>query len=274
VTLRIAHISDPHFGTERPQVVDALRRCLGRLAPELVILSGDITQRARRRQFSAAAAFTASLAPLPVMVVPGNHDIPLFNLLARLRWPYRGYRRAFGETLAPDLHRDGVRFFGFTSAPWWRHKHGELDAHAAEQRLVTDVTNSRIRVAVLHHPLDCRLREDEVNLVRPAARLMEAFARQRVDLVVGGHIHDPHVALSTSRYPRLPRPVLLAVAGTCVSSRTRPEVPNSFNLITLELGPPSTQCVERWDMGAIGEFAPITRSAFVRESKSGWRPRP
>jgi len=274
MTLRFAHISDPHFGTERLQVMGELCRTLRALAPELVVLSGDITQRARRSQFTAAGAFLRTLAPLPVLAVPGNHDIPLFNLLARFCWPYRGYQRVFGEDLAPDLGIRGVRFFGFNTAPYWRHKHGELEPQAAARRLAADDSACPLRVAVLHHPLDCRSRSDDSNLLRPAPDVVEIFASHGVDLVLGGHIHDPYAAASSERYPQTSPALVIALAGTCVSTRTRVRAPNSFNLITLDEGPQPTQAIERWDMGAGGEFAPVACNSFVRDGATGWRPLP
>ncbi|MBX3683141.1 MAG: metallophosphoesterase, partial [Thauera sp.] len=80
MTVRILHLSDPHFGTERDDAVAAVRTAAQRLVPDLVVLSGDITQRARDAQFAAAGRFMASLGDAPVLAVPGNHDIPLFNL--------------------------------------------------------------------------------------------------------------------------------------------------------------------------------------------------
>ena len=110
----LLHISDPHFGTERPQVVKALERLAHAQAPELVILSGDITQRARKAEFAAAGAFMDRLAVPSRLVIAGNHDIPLFDLVTRIFGPYSRYRRLFGSDLepvhvAPELLVIGVR---------------------------------------------------------------------------------------------------------------------------------------------------------------------
>ena len=84
----LLQISDPHFGTEQAPVVDALLTLAHAQRPDLVVLSGDITQRARRAQFAAARRFVERLAPSALLAIPGNHDIPLFNPVARLLWPY------------------------------------------------------------------------------------------------------------------------------------------------------------------------------------------
>src|SRR5690606_31155385 len=103
----LVQISDPHFGTEQPEVVDALRRFVHAQSPQLAIVSGDITQRARRRQFRLARAFIDSLDVPGLLVIPGNHDIPLFNVAARLLRPYANHMREFGE-LEPVFASDDV----------------------------------------------------------------------------------------------------------------------------------------------------------------------
>lgn len=95
----LLQLSDTHFGTERPAVVAALEALVAARRPDALLLTGDITQRARRAQFDAARAFVRRLGVPAVLAVPGNHDIPLFNLAARLAWPYAGFRRAFGPEL-------------------------------------------------------------------------------------------------------------------------------------------------------------------------------
>lgn len=104
---RVLQISDPHFGTEQPHVMQALLRLSSEQQPDVTLLSGDITQRARRAQFAAAREFIQQL-PGPVLAVPGNHDIPLFNLVARWLNPYGNYRRAFGDQLEPECETEGL----------------------------------------------------------------------------------------------------------------------------------------------------------------------
>jgi len=86
VTL-LLQISDPHFGTEDPGAVEALVPLVHEKRPGLVVLSGDITQRARRGQFEAARRFLDRLPAAALVVIPGNHDIPLFNVFGRLLRP-------------------------------------------------------------------------------------------------------------------------------------------------------------------------------------------
>lgn len=266
---RLAHLSDPHFGTERPGVVAALLSVVKTLEPDLVVISGDITQRARRRQFDAAARFVAALAPLPLLVVPGNHDIPLFNIAARLCCPYAGYRRVFGAELAPVFLHPQARVVGFNSTSRWRHTQGALTVPRLQGAF--DGADERLQVAVAHHPFACPRPQDECNLIRPAPLLTETLGEQRVDLVLGGHIHDPLAISARHRYPGIGWAPVVALAGTCVSTRIRVDAPNSFNLIRFEVAAGPGLTVERWDWAGAG-FAVRSRHGFRRDPGTGWEP--
>jgi 3',5'-cyclic AMP phosphodiesterase CpdA len=270
MSVSIAHISDPHFGTEVSEAVVALRAQLLDMQPAMIVLSGDLTQRARPREFSAAAKFVQSLSPLPVMVVPGNHDIPLYNYAERMLLPYRRILREFPDALAPYCRLPGVELFGFTSAPYWRHKDGELDPAAVAARLTGQRGSDGFRVAVLHHPLDCRRPSDERNVIRDSQALVATLSAHGVDLTLGGHIHDPLVTVSRHRYPRTQRSLVLALAGTCLSNRVRFGAPNSFNWITLERGPAPRQTLQRWDFGLDDRFRPVEEHRFERHADRGW----
>ncbi|PPC77120.1 DNA repair exonuclease [Pokkaliibacter plantistimulans] len=234
--VRIVHISDPHFGTEQPAVEAALAQQIAALHADGVVLSGDITQRARREQFRRAHDFLTQLS-LPTLVVPGNHDIPLFDLLARCCWPYRNYRMQ-GNALAPHLCLGPVSVVGINSAPRWRHKDGEIPLGDLKRQLEQHAEQTQrkgstptVIVAVFHHPLDCRRRQDEPNLIHNAEAILATLSQYGVDLVLSGHIHDPLMRTSQHRYPSHQSPLVIALAGTCMSSRIRIGAPNSFNVI-------------------------------------------
>lgn len=129
----LAQISDPHFGTERPDVVEALVRLMHEHAPTVVVLSGDITQRARRRQFRAARTFVDRLGAAVALAIPGNHDIPLFNLPARLLAPYANYCRAFGKDLEPYFESKELLVLALNATRWYRHKDGEVSREQIER---------------------------------------------------------------------------------------------------------------------------------------------
>ena len=128
----LLQISDPHFGTEKPPVVRALLELAHALRPEVVVLSGDITQRATRAQFAAARAFIDQLPPAARVAIPGNHDIPLYNLGLRLVAPYRRFSAVLGRDLQPSYRSAAWCVLGVKTTRRWRHKHGQVGAEQAD----------------------------------------------------------------------------------------------------------------------------------------------
>ncbi len=268
--IRIAHLSDPHFGAINEGVVEGLLTTLNKLKPSLILLTGDITQRARRSQFRAAKVFTKSLLPTPIIALPGNHDIPLFNLPARILHPYRGFRRLFKDKVEKDYVLHEVRVTGLNSTSRWRHVQGDFNLERITHRLKAPQVPTKIRIVAFHHPMDCAQHVDEKNLLRGRDEAMQIFAEQKIDLVLGGHIHDPFVNLSGQRYPHIQRSIILGVAGTCLSWRTRAAAPNSFNLIDVNLEDTPEIQFTRYDISDRLLFAPITCRKFVRDRSDGW----
>lgn len=263
----LAHISDPHFGTEDAPVCAALRASLVAAAPDLVVLSGDITQRARPAQFRAAWDFVASLAPLPVLALPGNHDLPLFDLLTRFTDPYREFRRSFGVERAPQWQGADTVVIGVDSTRVLRHKHGALPpARVADvaQRLVA--ADAAFRVVALHHPLAVVTASDRRNRLRNADAALAAWTAAGADLFLGGHIHLPY-CVGVGREPC--RAVLLQ-AGTAVSTRRRGGQPNSYHLVQLAAGAARAMRIEQRDYDeAIGGFVAARTWQAVRGAV-GW----
>src|SRR5690606_32134883 len=190
----ILHLSDPHFGTEQPHVLTALRQFIIQHQPALTLLGGDITQRARRSQFNAARAFIDDL-PCPVLAVPGNHDIPLFNLYARLFSPYRNYRRAFGETLEPVLENERLLVLGVNSTTPRRHKDGEVSAAQIERvrARLAGASPRQLRIVLQHHPVRALQESDIANLLIGHEQAVPAWVDAGLDLLLAGHIHLPYV---------------------------------------------------------------------------------
>jgi 3',5'-cyclic AMP phosphodiesterase CpdA len=245
----LVHISDMHFGTERPEVVAALVRCVNENRVDLAVLSGDITQRARARQFAAAGDFAANLGVRSV-VIPGNHDLPLFDLYTRLVNPYRNYRRVFGSELEPSPETPQLLVICVNTTRVYRHKHGEVSVaqvDAVSRRLAAS-PRSQARIVVTHQPISVTRERDTRNLLRGSELAAEQWAQAGADLVLGGHIHFPSLSLLSDRYPRVQRRVWAVQAGTAVSHRVRDGVPNSINRIKIL---PELRCmVERWDFNA------------------------
>jgi 3',5'-cyclic AMP phosphodiesterase CpdA len=252
----ILHLSDTHFGTETPAVVEALVAMAKKASPRLVLLSGDITQRARKSQFAAARRFVDRLQA-PVVAIPGNHDIPLFNVLARATAPYGGYRQFFGPALEPVLDDDHVLVVGVNSTRASRHKNGEVSADqvAWASRHLRRARPEQLRVVMLHHPVLALQASDEENVPSGREMAVQEWVAAGVDLILGGHIHLPYV-LPLSQAESGSRRAWAVQAGTAVSSRVRNEISNSVNLIHYGGHATEPECrIEQWNFDLeSGEF--------------------
>ena len=248
----LLQVSDPHFGTERPAVVEALVRLAHELRPDVLLLSGDITQRATRAQFAAAQAFVQRLQVPRCLALPGNHDIPLFHLPLRLFAPYARYRAAFGEELEPSLETDELLLLAVNTTRWWRHADGQLSAAQIERvaRRLAQARPGQRRVVMVHQPLAVSRPRDAHDRLHGHAAALQSWGAAGVDLIVGGHIHLPFVL-------PLPHGGWAVQAGTAVSSRVRAEAGNSVNVIRIDATAAERARVERWDHDA-------GRQAFVQ----------
>ena len=228
---RLLHISDTHFGTELPAVVSALRAAVAKHMPDVVVLSGDITQRARASQFAAARAFCDSLN-VPVLAVPGNHDIPLYHAFDRVLRPYRNYERYFGAREWVASH-GGLGIVGFDATSPWRHTRGKLTAAHVEDKLAAARAQAgdAMLIAVVHQPVAVAWPEDTDEILINAHAVAEVFARYRVAAVLSGHVHVPMLAQSDTIFADMTPTFLHSGAGTATSWRVRPCAPNSYTLL-------------------------------------------
>jgi len=248
----LLHLSDTHFGTEQAPVVAALEQLVREQAPGLAVLSGDITQRATRSQFAAARAFVDRLGIARWVVVPGNHDIPLFNLAARAFNPYGRYRAAFGADLAPEADTDDWLVLSHKTTRRYRHENGELSPAQIEQtaqRLHEAMRRrpQQLRIVVVHQPISVPDAADAKNLLHGARAAAAAWSEAGADLVLGGHIHLPCVLPLHARGHGEGR-MWAVQAGTAVSSRVRYGTANSVNILRPGEAQGDRSCtVERWD---------------------------
>ncbi len=258
----VLQVSDPHFGTERPEVVAALERFAHALRPDVLLLSGDITQRATEAQFAAARAVVDRLGVPVVLAIPGNHDIPLFNLAARLFSPYAHFSRAFGQRLEPEFENDDLLVLALNTTRWYRHADGEVSAAQVERvaRRLEAARPAQTRIVVVHQPVAVTREQDRHNLLHGHAAAVRRWAAAGADIVAGGHIHLPYVLPLRERWPELPRPVWAVQAGTAVSRRVRADAGNSVNLFRTgasanEAHVTATRrcAVERWDHDAAAQ---------------------
>ena len=193
---KLLQISDPHFGTVQAPVMHALEALVAAQRPDVLVLSGDITQRAMTGQFAEARAFCDRLAIPQMLALPGNHDVPLFNLYQRLLQPYARYLRFFGPDLDPVLQAPWLSLIGVKTTRRWRHKNGEVSS-AQIKRVVQQLrlaSPSQLRVVVVHQPVYVTRPEDEHDRLRGWEAAVRAWAAAGADIVMGGHIHLPYVA--------------------------------------------------------------------------------
>lgn len=266
----LLQVSDPHFGTEQPAVVEALVRLAQAERPELLVMSGDITQRARTAQFCAAREFVNRLGIAHRLVIPGNHDIPLFNLAQRAFAPYANHVRAFGDELEPVYESTSMLVLGVNTTRAHRHKNGEVSleqVHRVAQRL-HHAQEQQLRVVVVHQPAAVLRAQDEHDRLRGHAHAVASWARAGADMVMGGHIHLPYLLPLHELNGGLPRRLWAVQAGTAVSHRVREGVANSVNLVRWHGGGPQRQAVvERWDyVAAMGEFERVIETPV----ETGW----
>jgi 3',5'-cyclic AMP phosphodiesterase CpdA len=269
----IIHLSDLHFGRTDPAIIDPLIETAHRMAPQLVVVSGDLTQRARRRQFKEARAFLDRL-PGPQIVVPGNHDVPLYNVLSRFLRPLANYRRHISENLEPSYIDDQIAVIGINTARALTFKDGRINQEqiACLRQRLAGIDNRVVKIVVTHHPFDLPPEYGEEDLVGRAGLAMTSLAECGVDMLLAGHMHTSATSVTDERYRVAGYGALAVQAGTATSTRARGET-NSFNVIRTE---PGCITVERqsWQPEA-KRFAPSKTETFELKAggQAGERPR-
>ncbi|MFL5236593.1 MAG: metallophosphoesterase family protein [Rhizomicrobium sp.] len=260
----LAHISDLHFGRADPAVLEGLKHAIQQAKPDVVVVSGDLTQRARRREFMQARDFLQGL-PRPQIVVPGNHDVPLYNVLKRWLVPLSNFRRYIDNDPAPFYADDEIAVLGLNTARAFTFKNGRINQGQVAKACARfeSLGEHAVRIVATHHPFAVPETGTKHTIVGRAKMAMRALADCRVDIVLSGHLHLSQAITSQMVYADH-RAALLIQAGTASSSRRRHEA-NAFNLLTLE---GDHVVVERhgWENRA---FAAVQREGFRRDS-GGW----
>jgi 3',5'-cyclic AMP phosphodiesterase CpdA len=230
----VVHLSDLHFGRVDPATLEPLLGSVALLAPHIVVISGDLTQRAKAAEFRDAKAFLDRL-PAPRIVVPGNHDVPLYRIWERLLAPYAKYRRYIDADLEPSFADDEIAVLGVNTARALTFKDGRINAAQIEsiRRRLDPLPESLTKVVVTHHPFDLPDETGDVDLVGRAKAAMKAFATCGVDLLLAGHFHTSQAGATGGRHPLAAYSALAVQAGTATSTRGRGES-NSFNALRIE----------------------------------------
>lgn len=259
----LVHLSDLHFGRVDDALLAPLRERIEAIAPDVLVVSGDLTQRAKAEQFEQARAYLDTL-PGPQIIVPGNHDISLYNVFRRFVLPLDRYKRYITDDLSPSYVDDEIAVLGVNTARSLTIKDGRVNEEQIQdiQRQLEGLDPNITRVIVTHHPFDLPETFDERDLLGRAPMAMEVFAKSGVDILLAGHMHVSHAASTASRYRIDEFAALVIQAGTATSTRGRGET-NSFNVVRIEH---ERVEVERfgWD-DVHKEFAPVNTETFIRQ---------
>lgn len=263
---RILHLSDPHFGAVEPAIVAKFVELANAMKPEITVLSGDLTMRARAHELDAARVFVDSL-PRPLLMIPGNHDVPLLNQpFDRFFRPFHRYRRTFGRELEPELITDAAHVVSLNSArafgPYFDWSEGRV-SRAQLARVENSFAKSpagRLRILVTHHPL-LELPIHRRAIIKPLKPLFETIEAAKIDLVMCGHFHLSQILLAgaTEQWR-----AVISQAPTVTSTRLKGE-PQGFH----EFAIGSNRIEATHHHYRDGAFVPARRCAFTR-GEMGW----
>ena len=267
----IAHLSDLHFGRIEEAVLDPLVAAVAAVSPDVVVVSGDLTQRARTQEFVQARAFLARL-PLPQVVVPGNHDVPLYNVFARLLRPLQKYVRHIEPDLSPSFVDREIAVLGVNTARALVIKNGRINQAQVDilRDRMSRLGGEVVKVVVTHHPFDVTPEVDRDERVGRADMAMQMFAQCGVDVLLAGHLHSGRTLVTGDRRAVSGYGALAVSAGTATSERRRGDA-NSFNVLRLQKHRIE---VERFDWREEKQqFLPAAHEAYQRD-REGWKPAP
>jgi predicted phosphodiesterase len=225
----LIHCSDVHFGPPHlPRVAEGLLELIEGQRPDLVVISGDLTQRAKPRQFLAARTFVDRIhrshrSHVPTLVVPGNHDVPMYRVWERVFNPFGAYRSHFSRELEPVYRDREMVVIGINTAFNWTIKGGRITPRRLREvgELLAAAPPRQFRVVVPHHDLIPPPGVSRRRVLANARRAMELFSAAGVDLVLSGHQHQTYIGTSEELYPQGRSPVIVVHSGTTTSSRGR-----------------------------------------------------
>ena len=265
---RIAHLSDVHFGTEDPVVTALAVEAVNRSKPDVVVVSGDLTQRARTKEFIAARRFL-DLLPQPQIVVPGNHDVPLYNLFDRFFRRLNKFQKYITDDLTPVFMDDELAIIGVNTARSLVVKGGRINEEQIEfiRAKLCALDERALKIVVTHHPFDLPENSHHDDIVGRAHQAMPKIAACGGDVFLAGHLHVGHIETTAKRYSlEGGRNALVIQAGTATSARVRGE-PHSFNVIDFEH--PDLKIVRHECRDPNEGFLPAEAKRYV-QSPLGW----
>jgi 3',5'-cyclic AMP phosphodiesterase CpdA len=231
---KVIQISDLHFGKVDKTIAEGLIKKIDELTPDLVIVSGDLTQRARRKEFSDARDYLSRIN-YPKIVTAGNHDIPLFDVFRRFLLPLQRYKRYITSEMSPLYLDSEIIVLAINTARSFTWKNGRisLDQISEMEKTLCPLGTDKLKIVVTHHPFIPPPGDNGIALVGRSGKALEIVDRCCVDLLLAGHLHQGYSGDIRMHYPARKRSVISVQAGTAISSRIR-EKANAFNLLHLE----------------------------------------
>ncbi|HEX7242332.1 MAG TPA: metallophosphoesterase family protein [Longimicrobiaceae bacterium] len=271
--LTILHVSDVHFGPPyHPEAGEAVQRFAAELGPDAIVASGDFTQRAREEQFRAAREFLDRFPRVPLVVTPGNHDVPLYRLRERIFNPYELYRRHISAELDTVTDVPGARIVSLNStAPLRALVNGRIHRWQLDlaRRAFATVPDGTYRIVVAHHHFAPPPDWEGGDVMPKAKRALDAFTAMKVDLILGGHLHRSYIGNSLDVYAGVDREhgIVIAQSGTSTSrrGRAREQEKNTFNVLRLDAR--TIEVTHHMYFDDAGGFVPTSRHTFFRRGR-------
>jgi 3',5'-cyclic AMP phosphodiesterase CpdA len=271
--ISLLHVSDLHFGPPfQPRLGEAVLAFAERLRPDCIVASGDFTQRAKEAQFAEARAFLDRLPPVPTVVTPGNHDVPLYRVRERLTDPYRHYRRYIAEELDTVTEIPGAVIVSLNStAPRRAITNGRISRWQVDlaREAFRGVPEETLRIVVAHHHFAPPPDWEGADAMPRAKRALDAFTAARVDLILGGHLHRAYIGNSLDVYAGADREhgIVIAQSGTATSRRGRAREREKNSLNVLRMDRRAIRVTHYMYFDDVGDFVPTSRHLFFRRGR-------
>ncbi len=268
--LTVLHTSDLQIGKPyRPEAAEALVREADRLKPDLVVVAGDLTQRAKAREFKVARALMGRLGPAPVVVTPGNHDVPLYRVWERLLDPYRNWKRYVSPRLDTVTSVEGATVVALSSAA---PRRAIVGGRLRDEQVVfaadafAGAPKQHVRILVVHHHFVVTDDGSGGHPLPGARGHLDAFGRMGIDLLLGGHVHQTRILEPDDHRTGVPFPVISCDTTTSWRGRGAEADLNSMNVI--RIGPDRIEVVPHRLVPGGARFEP-TEPILVRRHRNG-----
>ncbi len=267
----LLHISDLHFGEPfLAEVAEAVVAHSQELGPDVVVVSGDLTQRARAAQFRQAAEYLRRFEP-PVVVTPGNHDVPFYRIWERFLAPYRNYRRYISEELDSVTEVTGLRIVALNSSRRLTLTNGRIRRSQLDfaSRAFEDADGSLVRIVVTHHHLAPPPGFQRGNVMPFARRALKRFTHLKTDLILAGHMHRSYIGSSLDFFPGDlgRRGIVIVQCGTTTSRRGRGVERERNTLNVIRVGDGTIRVAHHAWNKRLARFMPISEHLFPGGSR-------